>query len=107
VGDGEGQAAIVAGGLESRGIRTRVNGYQPLPQAYPTAWARNNWAIYVPAEVAGEARDHLQDSGESANMVRGGESLGREQFLVLKLAIAGLLAIVIASAVGVLFTTGA
>lgn len=103
VGDGEGQASIVAGGLESRGIHTRVNGYQPLPQAYPTAWARNNWGIYVPAGQAAQARDHLLDSGEDANVVHGRESLGREQFLVLKLAVAGLLALVIASAIGVLF----
>lgn len=103
VGDGEGQASIVAGGLEARGIRTRVNGYQPLPQAYPTAWARSNWAIYVPAHLASDARDHLLDSGEDGNIVRGGESLGKEQLLVLKLAVAGVLALVIASAVGVLF----
>jgi hypothetical protein len=103
IGDGEGQASIVAGALQARGIRTRVNGYQPLPNAYPTAWARSNWGIYVPAGQAAEARDHLLDSGEDANVVRGGEHPGREQFLVLKLATAGLLAIVIASAIGVLF----
>ncbi len=103
VGDGEGQASIVAGGLQARGIPARVNGYRPLPHAYPAAWARSNWGIYVPAAQASEARDLLRDSGEDGNVVHGGESLGGEQFLVLKLAVAGLLAIVIVSAVGVLF----
>lgn len=102
-GDGEGQAAIVAGALEAKGIRTYVNGYQPLPQAYPTAWARSNWAIHVPADQAAEARDHLRDSGEHANLVEGGSGFGQEQALVLKLAVAGLLALVIISAIGVLF----
>jgi hypothetical protein len=103
VGDGEGQASIVAGGLEARGIRTRVNGYQPLPGAYPTAWARSNWGIYVPGAQAAEARDHLLDSGEDANVVRARETLGREQLFVLKLAAAGLLALALASVIGVLF----
>ena len=103
VGDGEGQASIVAGALQARGIRTRVNGYQPIPSAYPTAWARSNWGIYVPAAQAAEARDHLLDSGEDTNVVHARENLGREQVFVLKLAAAGLLAIAIASAIGVLF----
>ena len=103
-GDGEGQAAIVAGGLEAQGISTRVHGHQPLPQAYPTAWAHNHWAILVPASEAAAAREHLRDSGEEANVVEGGvEGLRREQIFVLKLAAASLLALVGAAAIGVLF----
>jgi hypothetical protein len=103
-GDGEGQAAIVAGGLEARGFPTRVHGYQPLPQAYPTAWARNHWAILVPASEADEAREHLRGSGEDANVVEGGpEGLRREQVFVLKLALLSLMLLVGACALGVLF----
>ncbi|MEX0781919.1 MAG: hypothetical protein WD557_04660 [Dehalococcoidia bacterium] len=104
LGDGEGQAAIVAGALEAKGIRTHVNGYQPMPQAYPTAWARSNWAIHVPASQAAAARDHLRDSGENANLIEAGAGFRREQVFVLKLAGAGLLALVIVSSIGVLFS---
>jgi hypothetical protein len=49
------------------------------------------------------ARDHLRDSGEHAHLVEGGSGFGHEQAFVLKLALAGVLAVVIVSAIGILF----
>ena len=102
-GDGEGQAAIIAGALEERGMETRVHGTQPLPQAFPTAWARNNWEVYVRGRDASLARLYLHETGEDANIVEGGTSAAREQIFLVKLAVASVLGLVVASAIGLLF----
>ena len=102
-GDGEGQAATVAGGLEAGGIDARIHGTQPMPQAFPTAWARSNWVVLVQDKDAVQARERLRDSGEERNVVDGGPSLRHEQVFLLKLAVASIAALVIASTVGVLF----
>lgn len=102
-GDGEGQASIIAGALEEQGIDTHVRGTQPMPQAYPTAWARNNWVVLVRSGDAARAREHLRETGEEVNVVDGTRSFVTEQVFMLKLAVASLLALAIASAIGVLF----
>lgn len=102
-GDGEGQAAIVAGGLEAEGIEVRIHGTQPMPQAFPTAWARSNWAVLVQDRDAGRAREHLRESGEERNVVDGSLSMRHEQVFLLKLAVASIAALVVTSTVGALF----
>lgn len=102
-GVGEAPASIVAGGLEARGIRTRSNGPRILSHAYPTGVSNLVWTIYVPSHDAQRARDTLLDRGEAANIVDDEAGFSLEQAFVLRLAVAGILALVCISALGVLF----
>jgi hypothetical protein len=79
-GDAEPLANIVAGRLQSEGIRARVHGHE-TPYRTAAMVMGGTWAIFVPASSALLARDMLRDSDEGHNVIddEGAEALRSNQ----------------------------
>jgi hypothetical protein len=74
-GDSETLASIVAGKLESEGIRTRVHGSM-TPYRTSALALGGSWAILVPAGKAARAREALVESDEGHNVVEAEDGAG-------------------------------
>lgn len=103
-GEAESVANIVAGRLESEGIRTRIQG---MHTPYRTAALNlgGSWAILVPAGRAERARQVLRENDEAHNVIEDeGDGLTASQRLSLRLGLllgaAVLIVVVIAAALG-------
>ena len=102
--DSEAIASIVAGRLESEGIRTRIQG-NTTPYRASALNLGGVWGILVPAGKAAVARDVLRDNDEAHNVIEpeDGEGLTSSQKATLRfvlgaaliMAILGILATVL------------
>lgn len=99
-GTSEATAEIVAGRLESEGIRSAVRGHSFQERTMPFAF-KGAWAVYVPASGANLARDYLRASGEAANVIDAEPASGLTpgQVSTIRFVIIGALVIAIAGAV--------
>ena len=101
-GDAEAVASIVAGRLESEGIRTRVQGSTTPYRATALALG-GSWAILVPAGKAAHAREVLRQNDEGHNVIEADDgTLTRDQRATLKLGllmVAGAVAAVVVALV--------
>lgn len=90
-GQAEAIANIVAGRLESEGIRTRVTG-DLMPYRATFGQLGGSWAIHVPAGRAAYARDVLRDNDEAGNVIEHEDPQGltRSQKATLRFAAVGL-----------------
>ena len=67
-GTSESAAEIVAGRLETEGIRSTVRGHSFQQRTLPFAM-QGAWAVYAPVASAGLARDVLKAHGEASNVI--------------------------------------
>ncbi len=74
-GDSEALASIVAGKLESEGIRTRVHGSM-TPYRTAALSLGGSWAILVPGGKSAQAREVLRESDEGRNVVEAEDGTG-------------------------------
>ena len=70
-GNGEAQATIVADGLRAGGMEARIQGARQT-DGLPHMFQMDTWAVFVPSEEAGEARQALRETGEGSGVVEGG-----------------------------------
>jgi len=101
-GDSEAVANIVAGRLESDGIRTRVHG-NPTPYRASALALGGTWAILVPVTRAPRARELLRENDEGRNVIadEGGAGLSDSQRATLGFAallVAGLVTFAVVAA---------
>ena len=87
-GDSEAVASIVAGRLESDGIRTRIQG-QTTPYRAAAFQLGGVWGILVPAGKAAAARDVLRENDEGHNVIQpeDAEGLTTSQKATLRFAL--------------------
>jgi hypothetical protein len=85
-GNGEAQALIVAGGLETCGIDARVQGARPI-DGLPHAFQASTWAVFVANEDAERARDVLRDQGEGAAILSGDGERREERTATLRFVV--------------------
>ena len=90
-GLGEAQASVVAGGLESSGIRAQVTftriAAQPL--------TRESWFVLVRLQEAEAARHLLHQRGEGHAIITGNQDISSDQLATLKFVALALLAAII------------
>jgi len=90
-GIGEVQASIIAGGLESSGIRAQVTfnrlAAQPL--------TRESWFVLVRLQEAEAARHLLHQRGEGHAVVTGDQDISADQLATLKFVAVALLAAIV------------
>ena len=96
-GDAEAIASIVAGRLESEGIRTRILG-NTTPYRASALNLGGVWGILVPAGKAAVARDVLRENDEAHNIIETedaeGLTSGQKATLRFALGIAVILALI-------------
>ena len=99
-GESETVATIVAGRLESDGVRTRIQG-SSSPYRTSAMNLGGTWAILVPAGRAPLARDILREHDEGHNVIddESGEGLTSSQRATLQFAIIAALVIILAGVV--------
>lgn len=95
-GTSEAAAEIVAGRLETEGIRSTVRGHSFQERAMPFAF-KGAWAVYVPASNASLARDCLRATGEASNIIDAEpvDGLMPGQVSTIRFAVIGVLVIAI------------
>ena len=86
-------ASVVAGSLETDGIRAMAQGLTPAAGTPAHAFSRGTWAVFVPANQATEARALLRDRGDNG-VVEGDGDLSGNQMATLRFAIYGVLVLV-------------
>ena len=101
-GDSEALASIVAGKLESEGIRTRIHGSM-TPYRTAALSLGGSWAILVPGARSSQARDVLRGSDEGHNVIEADDGIGltENQKATLRFAIlfgAGLVLVALVAA---------
>lgn len=101
-GDSEALASIVAGKLESEGIRTRIHGSM-TPYRTAALSLGGSWAILVPGARSSQARDVLRESDEGHNVIEADDGIGftENQKATLRFAIlfgAGLVLVALVAA---------
>ena len=96
-GDSEAIASIVAGRLESEGIRTRIQG-NTTPYRASALNLGGVWGILVPSGKAAVARDALRENDEAHNIIESedaeGLTSGQRATLRFALGIAVILALI-------------
>lgn len=97
-GDSEMLASVIAGSLETDGIRAVILGSRPIPHSGLTVLGSGMWSVSVPSSKADQARDLLRESGEEGGVVSSSTGLGGNQLMTLRFAVFGLVAPLVAIA---------